>query len=187
LLTTLLYNYRNSPEDISDCINDAASLIRVPVLKGVLESLQMAGLKDTEVYKFALLDTSGKKVLLSEFKGKIVLLDFWFTGCSACTQLSGKLREIESKIDLKSTVLISINVDRDKSKWIRSVRGGRYTSPHGINLNTGVLGSKHPLITHYLITAYPTLLIFNKEGKRMRNPQNPLSDNGKDLLSLLKH
>ncbi|MDB5087568.1 MAG: Thioredoxin-like [Mucilaginibacter sp.] len=185
LLTTLLYRYRNSAEDISDCLNDAASLIRVPVLKEVLESLQMAGFKDTEVYKFALSDTSGKKVLLSDFKGKIVLLDFWFTGCSACTQLSGKLRKIEPKIDLKSTVLISINVDRDRGKWIGSVRGGRYTSPHGINLNTGALGNKHPLIKHYLITAYPTLLIFNREGKRMRNPQDPLADDGKDLISLL--
>ncbi|MCR8559038.1 TlpA family protein disulfide reductase [Mucilaginibacter sp. BJC16-A38] len=185
LLTTLLYNCRNNPEDISDCLSDAAGLIRVPVLKAVLESLQMAGFKDTEVYKFALSDTSGKKVFLSDFKGKIVLLDFWFTGCSACTQLSGKLRKIEPEIDLKNVVLISINIDKDKNNWIGSVRSGQYTSPHGINLNTGVLGNKHPLITHYLITAYPTLLIFNKEGKRMRNPQDPLADDGKDLISLL--
>lgn len=185
LLTTLLYNYRNGAEDISDCLNDATSLIRTPVLKVVLESLQIAGFKDTEVYKFALSDTSGKKVFLADFKGKIVLLDFWFTGCSACTQLSGKLREIESKIDFKNVVFISINIDQSKNQWISSVRGGQYTSAHEINLNTGVLGNKHPFIKHFLITGYPTLLIFNREGNRMRNPQNPLSDDGEDLISLL--
>jgi len=185
LLTTLLYNYRNSAEDISGCLNDVTHLIRAPVLKAVLESLQMSGFKDLEVYNFTLQDTSGKKVLLSAFKGKTVLLDFWFTGCPACKVLCGKLKAIESKIDFKNVIFISINIDQNKNQWIGSVRGGQYTSPHAINLNTGVLGNKHPLIKHYLISAYPTLFIFNSEGNRVRNPQNPSSDDGKDLISLL--
>ncbi|MEB0261820.1 TlpA disulfide reductase family protein [Mucilaginibacter sp. 10I4] len=186
MLTLLLYKYQNSPENITDCIRDAEILVKEPIFHEIIVSLKVAAAKNGNTYNFTLPDTSGKMVSLSNFRGKLVILDFWFTGCTPCRILSKKLKEMELIINKENAIVISINVDINRSRWIESVKSGQYTSPQEINLNTGTLSKEHPLIKHYMVNGYPTLLLFNREGKRLKTPQNPSIDDGKDLLSLLK-
>ena len=41
-------------------------------------------------YNFNLPDTLSKRVQLSEFKGKVVFIDFWYTGCTNCVEFYKK-------------------------------------------------------------------------------------------------
>lgn len=116
-------------------------------------------------YDFMLQDTKGQWTPLNQFRGKTVILDFWFTGCMGCIQLyNGMLKKIEKETD-SSFVVISICVDTDKTIWLSSIEKGSYTSANAINLTTGVLGNMHPVINRYGITAYPGLIMIDKNGK----------------------
>ncbi|MEO6134162.1 MAG: TlpA disulfide reductase family protein [Ginsengibacter sp.] len=122
--------------------------------------------KGSQAYNFSLPDTTGKYISLSDFRGKVVLVDFWFTGCSACTHLSAHLEKevIPNFID-SPVVFISVSLDKEKTEWIKSINSGRYTSAYSINLYTDGMGFENKLISNYNIQGCPFLLLIDKEGK----------------------
>lgn len=67
---------------------------------------------------FSLKDSSGNDVSLSEYKGKLVLLNFGYTSCpDICPTTLGNLRSIYTKLDNNQdevqVVFISVDPDRD--------------------------------------------------------------------------
>lgn len=51
------------------------------------------------VYNFSYEDAQGNEVQLSDFKGKWVWIDIWFTGCGACQYVAkGKIRPRPQKL-----------------------------------------------------------------------------------------
>jgi hypothetical protein len=110
-------------------------------------------------------------VNLSDFKGKVVVMDFWFTGCINCmnfyrTSLSGAEQQFAHRPDV---VFISICIDKEKSTWLRSLEKGRYASKKSVNLYTEGLGDQHPVIKRYKVIAYPQPVVINKQGKIVSN------------------
>jgi len=66
---------------------------------------------------FALSDTEGKRVELSQFRGKLVLIDFWASWCGPCRQESPNLVRIYNKFKGKNFTILSVSLDEDASKW----------------------------------------------------------------------
>jgi thiol-disulfide isomerase/thioredoxin len=60
-------------------------------------------------------DLDGKKVKLSSYKGKVVLLDFWATWCGPCISMIPHEREMVAKLKDKPFVLLSVSLDKNKS------------------------------------------------------------------------
>jgi thiol-disulfide isomerase/thioredoxin len=65
---------------------------------------------------FSLVNTQGKKFSLSQFKGKLVVLDCWASWCGPCRKamavMKNYYKEFEGKVQF-----ISISVDDVESKW----------------------------------------------------------------------
>jgi thiol-disulfide isomerase/thioredoxin len=59
-------------------------------------------------------DINGKKVKLSDLKGKVVVLDIWATWCQPCRAMIPHQRELVGKLKSKPFILVSISVDHDK-------------------------------------------------------------------------
>lgn len=119
-----------------------------------------------EMFDFELQDASGKLVKLSDFKGKTVLIDFWYTGCGGCELYYGKvLSKVEKELHGKDIEFIAISMDRGKERWLKSIKSNQYTSEHATNLYTGGVGFKHEVSTRYGIFSFPTLIVVDKEGK----------------------
>ncbi|MFX1705049.1 TlpA disulfide reductase family protein [Chitinophaga sp. CC14] len=119
-------------------------------------------------YNFAFNDQSGKVVHLSDFAGKVIFQDTWSTGCTGCAvfhQLFEK--EIYPKFkDNPDFVMISINSDRTKEMWLKSMQTDKYTSPQYINLHANRQGSEDdPMSVYYRSNLAPFLLIVDKQGK----------------------
>lgn len=118
-------------------------------------------------YDFSLPDTSGRIVRLKDFRGKVVVIDFWHTGCGPCLGYYQEvLKHAEDLLkDNKEVVFITISVDQHKNEWMTSIRDKKYTSPDVVNLFTNGLGVNHPVIEKYNITGYPAHIIISRGGE----------------------
>jgi thiol-disulfide isomerase/thioredoxin len=109
---------------------------------------------------FQLPDISGKKVAMSDLKGKIVLVDVWATWCVPCRAEIPHLKKLEEELGL-NVVFVSISVDKkeDREKWTKFVEKEQLG---GIQL---FAGEDKSFDDFYKVNAIPRFMVFDKEGK----------------------
>lgn len=106
-----------------------------------------------------MLNYKANKVSLDEFKGKIVILDFWNKYCSACIRAFPKMTQLQEKFgDKIQVLLVTVNSKEELS----------YLFQHSPN----VINNKLPMVLEDTIlskmfphTAEPYLVWLNEEGK----------------------
>ena len=76
---------------------------------------------------FSTSDIAGNPLTLSEFKGKIVLLDFWATWCPPCRAEIPNLLDIFQTYPRRDFVIISVSLDRDTDY------AGKFVQEKGMN------------------------------------------------------
>lgn len=175
LLVLFFLYYKKRPDSLS-FLKEALSIVFKSGHREVLLNLDNTISPGADFYPFELVDSSGEIVKLTKFSGKIVIIDFWFTGCYPCQLLNKAMKPIVQKyIDNSFVKFLSINVDRDKDTWLKSLSTGKYTHDESINLYIGDANklSEHPLIRTYGLFSYPALFII-KDGKIFSaNPPKP--------------
>ena len=70
---------------------------------------------------FTLDDLDGQPVSLSQFKGQVVLLDFWSSWCKPCISDLPDLRKIKEKTVGWPVVFLNISLDVDEAAWRKAV------------------------------------------------------------------
>ncbi|MDN5477821.1 MAG: TlpA family protein disulfide reductase, partial [Chryseobacterium sp.] len=165
----LAYFIENSArlENASELMNDAFSYFKTEVFKDTLRKLYDASKIGSNAYNFSLQDSKGNVVKLSDFKGKIVFIDFWYTGCSSCSKFyTDQLSRVEAHYkDDPNFVFLSISCDKDMGEWHKSINDGLYTSKHALNLYTNGEGSSHPIFSAYGVYGYPSQVLIDRKGK----------------------
>lgn len=107
---------------------------------------------------FELKDVEGKTVKLSDYEGKVVLLDFWATWCPPCRKGIPDLISLKKQYGDKVEV-IGISVDRDET--VGEVPG--FVKEYGINYPV-VYGNTDMYEAYGGIEAIPTSFVIDKEG-----------------------
>ena len=113
---------------------------------------------------FTFPDTTGKMVSLTDFRGKWVLLDFWYVDCPWCRKLTPHMIEIyKDWSKTKNFEIVSISVDKPKDyqRWKEAIVEDK--SPW-----TQVLDSTKTYPDEYGITGYPTLILVDPNGNGVR-------------------
>ncbi len=107
------------------------------------------------------LNTGGRAITLAELRGRVVLLDFWTSGCINCLHVLDELRPLEEEF---ADVLVTIGVHSPKflhegeaASIEAAVR--RYDVHHPV-LND----PKMELWSQYAVRAWPTLVVIDPEG-----------------------
>jgi len=104
---------------------------------------------------FTLKSTDGKKIKLSDYKGKIVILDFWATWCGPCRIGIPDLIEIQKEYKDK-VVVIGISLDQDRT--IKDVIP--FIKEYKINYPV-VYGTEQVVVDYGYIEAIPTTFILD--------------------------
>jgi peroxiredoxin len=106
---------------------------------------------------FTLLDSKGEKISLSDYKGKIVIVDFWATWCPPCRRGIPDLIDIQKEFRDKVVVLgISLDIDT-KDKVIPFIES--------FGINYPVLFASPEVVQAYgNIDSIPTTFIIDKSG-----------------------
>lgn len=147
------------------CLYNASGIVQNALYKSYIKNQLLRLKKGSIAYNFSLPDSAGKNVLLSQFKGRVVLMDFWFTGCYSCILFSKDLeKDVISKYADSSVAFVSINIDKEKNKWLQSLRSGQYTNSRSVNVYTNGMGIDHALLKYYNIQECPYLLLIDKMG-----------------------
>lgn len=139
--------------------------VKDPYFSSILSAYQ-GNIKGRPAYPFALQNLKGDAVNLRHFEGKLLLIDFWFKGCSQCISLEEQMRMVRQHFNKTANIVfLSINVDYKKETWLEGLASGKYTDEENINLSLYGLGFKHPFLRYYGYTGFPQLLIIDSNQK----------------------
>ncbi len=100
----------------------------------------------------------GNIVDLDDFKGKVIILDFFYTQCEGCKHVIPLLREIKEKYG-DSVALFSITVSQSDTPSIIEA----YVNEH--NITWTVLHDDVGIYQMYNVTIFPTLIIIGPDGR----------------------
>ncbi len=107
---------------------------------------------------FDLTSTDGKNIKLSDYRGKVVIVDFWATWCPPCRKGIPDLIELQNEFK-DNLVVIGVSLDQDtKSDVIPFIK------KIGINYPI-VYGTDQVIMDYGSINAIPTSFVINKDGK----------------------
>jgi peroxiredoxin len=105
-------------------------------------------------------DIDGKEFKLSDFKGRVVVLNFWKDEESRCRAMYPHERSLVKKLEGKPFALLGINSDRDKGKLKGRMKEENITWRSW--WDDGDTGG--PIATAWNVHGWPTLYILDHEG-----------------------
>ncbi|MBS9525991.1 thioredoxin family protein [Litoribacter alkaliphilus] len=137
------------------------------------------------VMDFEFVDEQGSLVTWKDFEGKVVVLDFWISGCSACLGFyKNTLSHIQEEFaDNPDVEVVTVSVDKKRDTWLKSLSTGKYTSSDAVNLHTDGYGGRHPFLIKNAISGYPFILILDAEGRVFRSGK--ISYDPEDMKKLI--
>jgi len=103
----------------------------------------------------------GMKVKLSDYKGKVVLLDIWATWCPPCRAMIPHERELVKNMakDKKPFVLVSVSADDEKDTLVKFLEKEPMPWIHWWDS-----GTDNPVLKKYRVRAFPTLYLIDHTG-----------------------
>ena len=131
------------------------------VLAGILlfpSLLYRANGATTAAPDWQLNDLDGGTVKLSDFKGKVVILDFWATWCTPCRAEIPGLIELQNQFAAQGFTVVGLSVATDSASDVKS-----YVERVGINYPV-VLGDEKVSADYGGVTGIPTTFILDRNG-----------------------
>ncbi len=108
---------------------------------------------------FKLTDASGSKVSLADYRGKVVLLNFWATWCGPCKIEIPWFQQFEQQYKSKGFEVVGVSMDEDGWTSVKP-----YLAEHKINYRV-LLGDDSVSQLYGGLDALPTTFIIDREGK----------------------
>jgi cytochrome c biogenesis protein CcmG/thiol:disulfide interchange protein DsbE len=118
---------------------------------------------------FSLQDANGKTLKLSEFKGKVVLVDFWATWCGPCKIEIPWFIEFQRKYKDRGFSVIGVSMDEN---------GWQVVKPFLEELKVNypvVLGTEEISAAYGGVEVLPTTFIIDKQGRIVATHQGLVS------------
>ena len=143
------------------CVVVAGYLLYPVVVHSVAQKIRES--RGVEVSKkapdFTLKEASGKRLSLSDYKGQVVLLNFWATWCGPCKTEIPWFIQFEKQYSAQGFTVLGVSMDEDGWKAISP-----YVAQHGINYPI-VLADEEVNERYGGIDALPTTLLIARSGK----------------------
>ena len=145
-------------------LRKAAAALLLYVMGTLLVPVPMAvadeGFKPgAKAHDFTLPDMAGKQVSLSQYNGKVVMLNFWATWCSPCKAEMPSMEKLYKAYREKDFVILAVSVDRKgKGNVDEFIKKNGYTFPI-------LLDPDSTLSDHYQVPYIPATFIIDRQGR----------------------
>ena len=115
--------------------------------------------KPTDAPDFTLPDLSGKPVRLSDYKGKVVFLNFWATWCAPCRIEIPSIKQLQYEFEGKDFVLQTVSIDQGGRAVVEE-----FFRQLGINMPT-VVDADSRVAGIYGLTGVPESFLIDRRGR----------------------
>ena len=106
---------------------------------------------------FTLKSLGGKNLKLSEYRGQVVMINFWASWCAPCRQEMPLLEALYKKYKPLGFTLLGVNVEQDSSKAATLLKSIKVSFPI-------LFDNKNKVSKLYKVAAMPTTVIIDRSG-----------------------
>ena len=107
---------------------------------------------------FALQDATGKTVKIEDYRGKVVLLDFWATWCTGCKKEIPWFSEFQTKYGHAGFAVVGVSLDGDGWKVLKP-----FLDEHKVPY--AMLLGDDPMAQRYGIKNLPDTFLIDRQGR----------------------
>ncbi|WP_281514470.1 TlpA disulfide reductase family protein [Phocaeicola sartorii] len=107
------------------------------------------------------IDLEGNTVSLSDFKGKYVLVDFWFAGCHWCRLETPYLLKTYNAFKDKGFTIYGVSTDRREEDWKKAIEEDKSYWNQVLLQKDDV----KKVLEAYCIVGFPHIILVDPEGK----------------------
>tara|TARA_B100000029_G_scaffold128913_1_gene122481 strand:+ start:4962 stop:5531 length:570 start_codon:yes stop_codon:yes gene_type:complete len=169
ILTSISFkSYINSKEDINK------------YLKNELHDLEL-NKEEKNIYDLVFKNHKGQEVKFSDFKDKILLVNFWATWCTPCIKEMPSLDRLKSKFD-KNFDVIAISIDRDGLEKVTDF----FKENNIVNLNK-FFDIKNSLAKEMDLFGIPTSFFINKKGEIIGKYQGDMEWDNETVVKFIEY
>lgn len=109
-------------------------------------------------------------ISLEDFRGKVVLVDFWASWCGPCRKENPNVVKMYNRYKDKGFEILGVSLDRTKDRWVKAITSDNLTWPQVSDLK----GWKNEVAQSYGVTSIPQTVLLDQEGKIIaRNLRGP--------------
>jgi peroxiredoxin len=164
---------QNSFSDVENVYKKFLKTCKTPYLKNKLQKYytSIKSLKPgNSAPSFSLKNEKGQIVSLSDYKGKVVYIDFWGVSCAPCiNDITNFIPDLHNRYKGKEVVFINICIDSKVKQWKYAL--DKYKLD-GINLIAEGFDD-NPVCKKYNISSIPHYILIDKNGKIANNNAIP--------------
>ena len=140
-------------------------------------------IKNPKIYEGVIFkDIKQKDVNLDDFKGKLLMLNFWATWCAPCKEEMPSLDELQLNTKLNNLKIFPINIGQEDISKSESF----FKELNIKNLDI-YIDAPITLAKKFSLRGVPTTIIFNKEGKEFARIVGSIDFNDEKFINWLKY
>ena len=129
-----------------------------------------------------ILDKKDQKISIKDFKGKLLILNFWATWCEPCKEEMPSLDNLQAKLGLSKLKIFAINVGREDRNKVNKFF---------IDLNIKNLeiyyDSPSTLAKMFSLRGIPTSILINKDGQEFARVIGSIDFENKEFINWIKN
>ena len=142
-----------------------------------VSTLAASSLEGQVAPDFVLRSATGENLRLSEYRGDVVLINFWATWCGPCRQEMPLLDDLYGRYQRVGFNLLGVNIDEDSRRAMQMVQE--------LGVNFPVLFDENKEVSKlYEVAAMPVTILVDREGIVQR--YNPGDLSHEELVALIE-
>tara|TARA_A100000164_G_C21335053_1_gene508286 strand:+ start:22 stop:531 length:510 start_codon:yes stop_codon:yes gene_type:complete len=149
----------------------------------------VSGIKNIVIHKVPktynnviFLDKKDQKININEFKGKLLILNFWATWCEPCKEEMPSLENLQTKLGLNKLKIFTINIGNENLKKVNKF----YLDLNIKNLEPYF---DHPttLAKTFSLRGIPTSILINKDSEEFARIIGSIDFEDKKFVNWIKN
>ncbi|NJO88531.1 MAG: TlpA family protein disulfide reductase [Chloroflexia bacterium] len=122
-----------------------------------IKNAQQKTLLKQQASDFEVVTIAGEQISLSELRGKVVVLNFWFTTCKPCIQEIPRLNKEFSNLENKGLIFVSLCTDSKE-------KVEKFLERMSLSSDFKVVADAKTVAEKYHVFSFPCNMVIDKEG-----------------------